>query len=169
MAASRIFLSSLVLLAAGCTAPSPPQGPNLGVVHDRPDWDISNPPSGMGLPPGHGTARQGHAVYVQYCQSCHGENGQAGKADELVGGIGSLGTPDAERTVGSFWPYATTLFDYIRRAMPPGVQGTLSNDQLYAVTAWILAKNGIIGWDTEINAQTLSQVVMPNRNGFFTP
>lgn len=130
-------------------------------------WNLDINPQGRGLPPGHGTAREGAAVYASFCQSCHGRGGQAGHADELVGGVGSLTQPDAERTVGSFWPYATTLFDYVRRAMPWGHPGTLSNDQLYAVCAWILASNGIIGQDTELTPTSLPLVPMPNRNGFF--
>lgn len=166
MARSKTFLFSALLLVTAC-APQTPQGPDLGQIHDRPDWDISIPPSGAGLPPGHGTGMDGRQIYAENCQSCHGQDGQAGRADELVDGIGTLNTPNAERTVGSFWPYAPTLFDYIRRAMPPHRQGSLSADQLYAVCAWILAENKIIAWDTEMNAATLPQVIMPNRNGFF--
>ena len=173
MASSRTSFYKAALAAAvvGCASPSAPlHGPGLGTAiapNDARTWDVDIPPSGAGLPPGHGTAVEGAQVYAEHCQSCHGRNGQSGHADELVGGVGSLSTPDAERTVGSFWPYATSAFDYIRRAMPWGRPGTLTNDQLYAVTAWILAENKIIAMDAEMNAQTLPQVVMPNRNGFF--
>lgn len=129
-------------------------------------WDISIPPSGAGLPAGSGTAKQGEAVYVAQCQACHGPKGVGKPADRLVGGIGSLGTGKPVRTVGSYWPYATTLFDYTRRAMPIGNPLSLTNDEVYAVTAYVLYLNGIIGENAEMNAQTLPQVKMPNRDGF---
>jgi len=130
-------------------------------------WNLDIDPLGRGLPNGHGTANEGAIVYETHCKSCHGKGGKSGHADELVGGIGSLATPNAERTVGSFWPYATTLFDYVRRAMPWGHPSTLTTDQIYAVCAWILAENGIISRDSEMNAISLPQVNMPNKNGFY--
>lgn len=129
-------------------------------------WDISIPPSGEGLPPGSGTAKEGLAVYVAKCQACHGAKGQGKPADPLAGGVGTLGTPKMQRTVGSYWPYATTLFDYVRRAMPTTAPMSLSNEEVYAVSAYILHINGIIGEDTVMNAQTLAAVKMPNRDGF---
>jgi cytochrome c len=156
-----IWLYALPALAAG---------PGLGVPisnQDLKEWDMDIPPSGRGLPSGRGTAIEGAGVYAKACQSCHGKNGQSGQADELVGGVGSLASPDAERTVGSFWPYSTTLFDYIRRAMPWDHPGSLTNDQLYSVAAWILAQNSIISPDTILDKTTLPKVLMPNRNGFF--
>lgn len=129
-------------------------------------WDISIPPSGEGLPAGGGSAKQGEAVYVAQCQACHGAKGVGKPADPLVGGIGSLATGKPLRTVGSYWPYATTLFDYTRRAMPTTNPLSLTNDEVYAVTAYVLYLNGIIGESAEMNAQTLPQVRMPNRDGF---
>ncbi len=129
-------------------------------------WDISIPPSGEGLPPGSGTAKQGEAVYVAQCQACHGAKGVGKPADPLVGGIGSLATGKPLRTVGSYWPYATTLFDYTRRAMPINNPLSLSNAEVYAVTAYVLYLNGIIAENAEMNAKTLPQVKMPNRDGF---
>jgi S-disulfanyl-L-cysteine oxidoreductase SoxD len=129
-------------------------------------WDISIPPSGAGLPPGSGTPKQGEAVYVAQCQACHGPKGAGNLADQLVGGVGSLATDKAVRTVGSFWPYATTLFDYTRRAMPTTKPLSLTNDEVYAVTAYLLHLNGVIPENAEMNAQTLPQVKMPNRDGF---
>ena len=129
-------------------------------------WDISIPPSGAGLPPGSGTAKQGETVYVAQCQACHGPKGVGKPADVLVGGVGSLATDKPLRTVGSYWPYATTLFDYTRRAMPATKPLSLTNDEVYAVTAYLLYLNGIIGEGAEMNAQTLPQVKMPNRDGF---
>ena len=122
-------------------------GPNLGQERSAADiaaWDISIPPSGEGLPAGSGTATEGEAVYKAQCESCHGAKGEGKPADPLVGGTGSLGTDKTMKTVGSYWPYATTLFDYTRRAMPFNNPQSLSNDELYAVSAYILWLNGII-------------------------
>jgi S-disulfanyl-L-cysteine oxidoreductase SoxD len=130
-------------------------------------WDISINPDGAGLPPGSGTATQGEAVYAAKCQACHGEKGVGGPNDALVGGIGSLvpgKTP--VKTVGSYWPYATTLFDYIRRAMPFPETKSLTNDEIYAVSAYILNLDGIVGADEVLDAQSLPKAKMPNRDGF---
>jgi mono/diheme cytochrome c family protein len=164
------LLGTTALLGA-CAAQTnvPTQGPNLGRVASTDEVasrDISIPPSGVGLPPGSGTSKQGAAVYAAKCQSCHGEKGAGKPADMLVGGIGTLATGKPVRTVGSFWPYATTLFDYIRRAMPINKTMSLTNDETYAVSAYLLSLNGIIAEDAVMNAQTLPQVKMPNRDGF---
>lgn len=129
-------------------------------------WDISIPPSGAGLPAGSGTAKQGEPVYTANCLACHGVKGAGKPADQLVGGTGSLASPKPVRTVGSYWPYATTLFDYIRRAMPTTKPLSLTNSEVYAVTAYLLYLNGIISQDAVIDARTLPQVKMPNRDGF---
>jgi len=128
--------------------------------------DISIMPDGTGLPPGRGNAKEGHVVYAQKCLACHGENGQGKPADRLAGGTGSLAGAAPVRTVGSYWPYATTLFDYIRRAMPLNAPMSLSDDDVYAVTAYLLALNGIIGNEQSLDATTLAAVRMPNRDGF---
>jgi S-disulfanyl-L-cysteine oxidoreductase SoxD len=163
-----------VALLAACAAtdsgsPAPTTGPRLGRVATSQEIaarDISIPPSGAGLPAGSGTAKQGEAVYVAQCQACHGPKGVGKPADPLVGGIGSLVTANPVRTVGSFWPYATTLFDYTRRAMPATKPLSLSSDEVYAVTAYLLYLNGLIAENAEMNAKTLPQVKMPNRDGF---
>lgn len=129
-------------------------------------WDIDASPDGRGLPPGRGTATAGAAVYAQQCAACHGAKGEGKPANRLVGGQGSLASAAPLKTVGSFWPYATTLFDYIRRAMPHNAPQSLTPDQVYGVTAYLLNLNGIIGADAEMNAQTLPKVEMPNRKGF---
>lgn len=130
--------------------------------------DISIAPDGATLPPGSGTPTAGKAVYDLKCLQCHGEGAAGGEnlADPLVGGIGSLATAAPKKTVGSFWPYATTLFDYTRRAMPLSAPMTLTDDEVYAVTAYILSLNGIIEQDAVMNAKTLPKVMMPNRDGF---
>ncbi|RLA35050.1 MAG: cytochrome c [Gammaproteobacteria bacterium] len=121
-------------------------------------------PNGYGLPEGSGNAENGAVVYAQNCLACHGEDGTDGLNDRLVGGLGSLTTDKPVKTVGSYWPYATTLFDYVRRAMPYQAPGSLTNNQVYAVTAYILFLNGIVEEDAQLNAQTLPNVKMPNRD-----
>ncbi|MEO7727283.1 MAG: cytochrome c [Burkholderiales bacterium] len=168
-----VTLATAALLAACATQMNdtvmPARGPNLGRVATAQEIraaDISIPPSGEGLPAGGGDAKQGAQVYAAKCQACHGEKGAGKPADALVGGIGSLATSKPVRTVGSFWPYATTLFDYTRRAMPLQNPKSLSDDEVYAVSAYVLYVNGIIAESAQMNAQTLPQVMMPNRDGF---
>ena len=129
-------------------------------------WDISIPPDGHNLPEGNGTAAQGEKLYQAKCIDCHGKRGRGLSAEELVGGVGGLTSKNPEKTVGSYWPYATTLFDYIRRAMPQGAPLTLGPDEVYALCAYLLYLNGVIGEADEINAETLSALQMPNRGGF---
>ena len=144
--------------------------PNLGrpaTPDELAPWDISIGPDGAGLPAGSGTPRQGEAVYVAKCLACHGEKGAGKPNDALVGGRGTLAGDQAPiKTVGSFWPYATTLFDYVRRAMPLNESKSLSNDEVYAVVAYLLLLNGIIGETETIDAKALAKVRMPNADGF---
>jgi S-disulfanyl-L-cysteine oxidoreductase SoxD len=129
-------------------------------------WDISIGPDGAGLPSGSGTPRQGEAVYIAKCLACHGEKGAGKPNDVLVGGRGTLGDQAPLKTVGSFWPYGTTLFDYVRRAMPLNESKSLSNDEVYAVVAYLLRLNDIIGDNDTISAETLPKISMPNAEGF---
>jgi cytochrome c len=146
------------------------QSPNLGKaisVEDLAAWDISVGPDGAGLPPGSGTVKQGEAVFAAKCQACHGEKGAGTPNDRLVGGQGSLpGDKPPVKTVGSYWPYATTLFDYIRRAMPFNESKSLTSDEVYGVVAYLLNLNGVIPESETMNAQSLPKVTMPNREGF---
>ncbi len=128
--------------------------------------DIDVLPDGTGLPPGNGTAQQGKRIYEARCVTCHGATGKEGPQDVLVGGRGTLASAKPLKTVGSYWPYATTVFDYIRRAMPFDHPGTMSADDIYAATAYLLYLNGIVGEHDVMNAETLPRVQMPNRNGF---
>jgi cytochrome c len=133
-------------------------------------WDIDIKPDGTGLPPGSATIEDAKRVYEQYGAAFHGPNGEGtDAAPRLVGGMGSLDTADPVKTVGSYWPYATTVFDYIRRAMPASAPQTLTNDEYYALTAWVLWANGLIDDDAVIDQDTLPQVQMPNRDGFTSP
>lgn len=159
-----------VFAALFVVLPALAQTPRLGQPVSPADiapWDISIGPDGAGLPPGRGTAAQGESVYVAQCQACHGEKGTGKPNDALAGGIGTLAPGKVPvRTVGSYWPYATTLFDYVRRAMPFQSPKSLSADEVYAVSAYILSLNGILGPDDVLDAQSLSRVKMPNRDGF---
>ena len=152
--------------------PSPvpaPKGPSLGVPATADEiaaMDVSIGPDGAGLPPGSGTPKQGAEVYAAKCIMCHGPEGANGVNDRLVGGQGTLKSPTALKTIGSYWPYATTVFDYVRRAMPYPAPHSLSDAEAYAVTAYLLHLNGIIGADDVMDATSLPKVQMPNRGGF---
>ncbi len=151
------------------------EGPGLGkelTAAEVAAIDFTIMPDGDGLPEGSGTAASGRDVYQKNCLACHGENGTGGVNDILSGGHGSIKGPMPQKTVGSYWPYATTIFDYVRRAMPLQSPGILSNDEIYAVTAYLLFINDIIAEDTEMNADSLANVKMPNRDNFvwaYTP
>ena len=167
-------LIATALIAACASTPegtisTPARGPNLGATPSAAmlaAMDMSIPPNGAGLPAGSGSVAQGKAVFDAKCQTCHGPKGEGKPADPLVGGIGSLASGKPMRTVGSYWPYATTLFDYTRRAMPSNAPQTLSNEEVYAVSAYVLFLNGIVPESAVMTAQTLPQVKMPNRDGF---
>ena len=166
---SRLAASVCVLALAGCAGPAVPGTPNLGRVATAGEvagWDVSIPPDGAGLPPGHGTSAAGATVFEQKCQTCHGDKGAGQPNDRLVGGHGTLASKTPVRTIGSYWPYATTVFDYVRRAMPYTQSHSLSDDEVYAVTAYLLHLNGIIGAADVMDAQTLPKVKMPNRDNF---
>lgn len=122
-------------------------------------------PDGRGLPESAGSVEQGIGVYSVHCASCHGVAGEM-PGNALVGGFDSLTTGAPNKTVGSYWPYATTLFDYINRAMPYGNEKVLSPSEVYSVTAYLLFMNDIVGSDAVMNAKTLPRVRMPNRKGF---
>jgi len=129
-------------------------------------WNIDVGRDGSGLPPGSGTVSHGHDIFAQQCAACHGDKGEGAVGDRLVGGQGTLATAKPVRTVGSYWPYAPTLFDYIRRAMPQNAPQSLSNDDVYAVSAYILSMNGIVPADATLDAKSLAAIRMPNRDGF---
>jgi S-disulfanyl-L-cysteine oxidoreductase SoxD len=129
-------------------------------------WNIDVSPTGEGLPPGQGTVKHGAQVYASKCASCHGPTGAEGPKDKLVGGQNTLTAPKPIKTIGSYWPYATTLYDYINRAMPFNAPQSLTPDEIYSVIAWLLFKNQIIAEGAVIDAKTLPTIRMPNRNGF---
>ena len=129
-------------------------------------WNIDIGRDGSGLPPGSSTVSHGRDVFAQQCAACHGEKGGGGVGDRLVGGRGTAATSNPVRTVGSYWPYASTLFDYIRRTMPQNAPESLSNNDVYAVSAYILNLNGLLPADPTLDAKSLSSVKMPNRKMF---
>src|SRR6266851_570358 len=165
----RLIVTAATFIAAGTALA---ESPNLGRVATPEEiaaWDISIAPDGAGLPPGSGTSEQGEAVYAAKCLACHGENGAGKPNDALAGGRGTLvGDQAPIKTVGSFWPYATSIFDYVRRAMPLNDSKSLTNDETYAIVAYLLQINGIIGRGEQIDASTLPAIRMPNRDGFVT-
>ena len=167
---SLAVAAALVLCLSAANAADAPRFGQPIAPADLAPWDISIAPDGVGLPPGSGTPAQGAEVYAAHgCAACHGEKGSGGSAGPLVGG-GPLNTPDRDpqKLIGNYWPYATTIFDFTRRAMPWNQPKTLTDDEVYALTAYILALNKIIGENDVMNADTLPKVKMPNRDGFIS-
>jgi len=157
---------TLTLAVSGSVAFA--QAPNLGKPIGPADiagWDINILPDGSGLPFGSGTPAEGARVYAAKCSACHGPEGKGGASARLVGGE-PIKNMETDKTIANFWPYSTTLFDYIRRAMPWRQPRSLTNEEVYALTAYILSLNKIIGEGDTMNAQTLPKVRMPNRDGF---
>jgi cytochrome c len=169
----NLAIIALAALAGGALAADAPKA-TYGFGSTPTDAELarffSPLPDGRGLPPGSGSVLEGKSVYQQQCASCHGENLQGGIGDRLIGGRGSLVNDDPRKppvkTVESYWPYATTLFDYVKRAMPLAAPDSLTDDQVYAVTAYILEQAKIVPQDAIMDAQTLASVQMPNRDGF---
>ena len=167
-----MFERSLVVAAAAfawLASATAQEGPGLGVPatpEQIAGWDVSIGPDGAGLPPGSGNAAAGKTVYEAKCEACHGVDGKGTPNDQLVGGQGTLKDAAPVRTLGSYWPYATTVFDYVRRAMPYVAPHSLTPDETYALTAYLLALNGVIAQDAVLDATTLPKVVMPNRDNF---
>jgi cytochrome c len=123
-------------------------------------------PDGTGLPEGSGTVAEGRALFMLRCAKCHGEKAEGDVGPALVGGRGSLATAKPRKTVGSFWPYATTVWDYVNRAMPFNEPGVLTHSQVYAAVAYVLYLNDLVGENDVLNAKTLPKIRMPNRDGF---
>jgi len=158
-------VAALLLVSGVASA----DGPNLGKrlsAQEIAAWDISILPDGGNLPPGGGNAEQGARAYAQKCVACHGESGKGGIAAALVGSAPITTISGAQKTIANFWPYPTTVFDFIRRAMPWQQPKSLTDDEVYALTAYIFALNKLIAEDATMNAETLPKVRMPNRDGF---
>ena len=143
--------------------------PNLGKPIDEAAiaaWDISILPDGTGLPKGSGTPAQGAPIFAEKCAACHGDNGKGGEAAALVSDRELAGISAAQKTIRNFWPYSTTIFDFVRRAMPAQMPHSLTDDEVYALTAYILAENKLIGANDMMDAQSLPKVKMRNRDNF---
>src|SRR5713226_7699261 len=165
----RVIAIALTVVASATYAatPAPPKLGRPATLDEIARIDISIPPDGKGLPSGSGSVAQGVTVFQQKCAVCHGANAEGTPSgDRLVGGIGSLNTPMPLKTVASYWPYATTVFDDIRRAMPVTNPQSLQNDEVYAVTAYVLSFDNIVPKDAVLDAGSLPKVQMPNRAGF---
>lgn len=129
-------------------------------------WSISIFPDGRGLPKGRGTAKEGRVVYDKSCASCHGPAGRGATAEELAGSTAPLTSDPPDKIIGTYWPLATTIFDVVRRSMPMQAPGSLTDDEAYAVTAYLLWTNKLIAEDFELDEQKLPRIQMPNRDGF---
>lgn len=168
----RFFSTLIVVITTANVNADNHSKPNLGNLVSTSELaglSLTVFPDGRGLPPGSGNAIDGATVYQTHCLACHGTEGQGGINAALSGGIGTLVSTRPNKTVGSFWPYATSLFDYVRRAMPYNAPGSLDEDELYAVTAYLLYVNRIISATAVMNATVLPTITMPNRDGFDWP
>lgn len=168
---SCCLAGSLPAAAALAANPAHPHRYGLGqpaTPQQVAGWHIDIAPDGKNLPAGSGTVLEGKKIFDSSCASCHGAKGEGGMGDRLEGGQGTLANPKPIKTVGSYWPYATTLYDYIRRAMPMTAPQSLSNDQVYAVAAYVLYLNGLVKEDSTLDAKSLMAVKMPNRDGFIS-
>ena len=165
----RAGVSAVALCAAALSASAfAAETPNLGQPISPADlapWDITIMPDGKGLPAGSGTAKQGEPIFAQKCSACHGEKGVGGIAAPVTAGPPKASL-DGGKTIANFWPYATTIFDFVRRAMPANAPKSLSNQEVYALTAYLLYLNKLIGENDTIDAKTLPAVKMPNVNNF---
>lgn len=162
--------------AAGVAlAQSAPQSPHLGKPISEGDlktWDLTVLPNGNGLPAGQGTPQEGAKIFAEKCSACHGDAGKGGVAPyypALVGGAPLTNGIETQKTIANYYAYATTIFDYIRRAMPHSMPRSLPDDEVYALTAYILSLNKLIGENDVMDAKTLPQVKMPNRDNFILP
>ncbi len=167
---SRWFALVPLLAACGATWGQKAVYKNVGRAPTEEEiraWDFAIGTEGKELPVGSGSATEGMKIYADKCAKCHGPTGQeAPLGPRLVGGKGTLDTLHPVMTIGSYWPFATTIWDYINRAMPRMKEGTLSHDETYALTAYLLYLNGIVQETDVMDAKTLPKVQMPNRNGF---
>jgi S-disulfanyl-L-cysteine oxidoreductase SoxD len=166
-----MWMRSVIVLWLAVAVPLAAQSPTYGVGRPPTRDEIralgsAIGPGGDGLPGGSGTVAAGRVVFAAQCVRCHGPNGEGNVGPILVGGQGTLATTKPLKTVGSYWPYATTLWDYINRAMPFDQPGLLKPPEVYAAVAYVLNLNGIVREDQVLDAASLPKIVMPNRNGF---
>ena len=168
MAWRELQIAALLIVAATATAQADERYGigRAATPAEIAGWNIDIGRDGENLPAGSGSVARGRTVFAEQCAACHGAEGQGAVGDRLVGGQGTLASAKPVRTVGSYWPYAPTLFDYVRRAMPQNAPQSLSDEDVYAVSAYILHLNGIVGADAVLDAKTLAGIRMPNRASF---
>jgi len=171
--AALLSFAGLCRAQSQAPAQSPSQNksahPNLGralTPEEIRNLDITVTPDGRGLPEGSGSVEQGAKVYGEKCQVCHGPQGKGGPLDPLTGGVGTIASAKPLKTPVSYWPSATTIFDYVRRAMPLNSPESLTNDEVYALTAYILSIDAVVPKDAVLDPKSLEKVKMPNRDGF---
>ncbi|MGQ0456683.1 MAG: c-type cytochrome [Hyphomicrobium sp.] len=167
---NAVAVALLGASAFAVSAEPKPLAPALGApmtAEEAAKWDLSVFPNGEGLPPGKGTAAEGKQLFADKCEHCHGRAGRGATAEELVGDPATPPSVDnPNKTIGPYWPHATTAFDFIRRSKPPENPGSFTADQVYALVAYLLAANKVIAETDMMTAATLPKVKMPNRNGF---
>lgn len=167
---SRLVLLAVAILSCGSMSAQSPDYSNVGrkpTDKEIQDWNIAIGPAGKELPPGSGTAKEGAKIFATKCAFCHGPAAEGTPlGPHLVGGEGTISTLQPVKTIGSYWPFATTIWDYINRSMPRGAEGSLEANEVYALTAFVLYRNKIIQETDIIDAKALPKVQMPNRNGF---
>ena len=167
------FLSIIIIILLVNVTSASDRKFNIGKLATKEEiagWDIDVRPDGLGAPIGSGTALIGEEIYTEQCAACHGDFGEgADRWPALVGGEGSLASHDPEKTTGSYWPYASTIYDYIYRAMPYGVAQSLSYDETYEIVAYLLYMSDIIDEDFVLSEKNIGEIEMPNRNGFLLP
>ena len=164
------LLSPLLLASQAVAEQRPFNLGQLATAEQVAGWDIDVRPDGLGAPVGTGNAFDGEEVYADRCASCHGDFGEAvDRWPVLVGGEGTLNGHDPVKTTGSYWPYASTMFDYIYRAMPFGEAQSLTHDETYQIVAYLLYMNDIIDDEFELNQENIGTIEMPNRDGFMMP
>src|SRR3981189_1451565 len=170
MPTRELHIAAFAVVALACVTPAQAQGPygigRYATPAEIAGWNIDIDRYGNNLPPGSGSVSHGSELFDQQCAACHGAKGEGGIGDRLVGGQGTLGTPKPVRTGGSCWADAPTLLDYSRRPMPQNWSQSLSNDDAYAVSAYVLNLNGLLPADATLDATTLSAIKMPNRDMF---
>ena len=168
MSMRKVAIAGCILACAIGAGAAGAESPSLGKPisqSDLAEWDINILPDGTNLPPGSGTAAVGAKIFADKCELCHGDKGQGGIAVRLIGGPAKASL-NGGKTIANYWPYATTVFDYIRRPMPFPQPRSLSDQEVYSLVAFILAENKLIGEDDEMNTTTLPKVRMPNRDNF---
>jgi S-disulfanyl-L-cysteine oxidoreductase SoxD len=162
-----LLMATAVWITAAAQTPGYKNVGRTPTAQEIQAMDIAVSTEGKELPPGSGNAKAGGVLFAQKCAACHGENQEgSAQAPALVGGKGTLASLHPKMTAGSYWPFATTIFDYIRRAMPRYQEGSLKVDEVYSLTAFILYRNEIIKEDDVIDATSLPKIKMPNRDGF---